>query len=447
MSAMTRRHPSFWLVGGLLAAFGCGGGAGSSPPPASAKDSSQALPQLPPVPKDPHAIAAGGGGEVPPFPEADDNRLTPPDHALHVRARNAAREGRLLEAKQILGHLAFAYSEHTVLVDQYNAVTAKMDSTRATAKASLEAAPLRKLDAPPAKYTLVKEAPASDKRVPKLVKKSEKNNNVVDVERWFKTNGVHGSELFVPPVSDMLFAPGTISTTTVVNLLTGFKYTEYEPQARFDPRPLPQEIPVAYGSFPLTRALDSKPYFVAIYSDRVVAVFDGKDHVKALFDLEQYVHPPADKTKNVVVGRATLTTAEGTASADITVGVHSVTLDLRFARVADGVLYVEHASRTYAKESQGQTAYISAIDLETGSLLWRSAPLVANGESFTLVQGSVVCGYGFSAEPDFLFVLDRATGATKQKIPVKSGPEEILLKDERSLLVRTYDTDLVFDVR
>lgn len=427
----------------VVALAACGGSAKSASGPGAAGGGATELPPLPPPPNDPHALAASDEGT---FPDAEDDALTPPDRALHLRARAAAREGRFAEAKQILGHLAFAYPEHVLLVDQYNAVCARMAAARAAAKASLEAAELKALDPPPVKYTLVRPVPVEDKHVPKLVKTSEKKNRIVDDDDWFSSNALHTPELFVPPASDMLFAPGTIATTTVANLLTGFSYTEYQARPRFSPRPLPLEIPLSYGTFPLTRAIDSPPYVVAIYAGRIVAVFDGKDHVKALFDLASYVHPPADRVGRAVVGKASLTTESGTETADLTVATHTVTLDMRFALASEGALYVQHANRGYAKESAGQTAYISAIDLETGTLSWRSAPLVANGNGFALVRGAVVCGYGFTAEPDFLYVLDRASGATKQKIPLRTGPEEIVSK-ENAVFVRAYDTDLVFDVR
>lgn len=437
--------PRAILTGALLLVTlsSCGGAPARAGAPASANAGPEALPQRPPAPPDSHAAIARSPTE---FPDVEAERLTPPDRALHERARAAAREGRLAEAKRILGHLAFAYAEHTVLVDQYNAVCAKMEAARATAKASLEATPLLKLEPPPAKETLVRPVPLEDRTVPRLVKRSEKKNEIVDEERWFKTNEVHRPEYFVPPAYDMLFAPGTIATTTVANLLTGFQYTEYEPSARFDPRPLPLGIPLAYGTLPLTRAIDSAPHIVAIYGAHVVAVFDGPERVKALFDLEAFRHPPADRATPVVVGKATLTTPERTESADLTVDVHSITLDLKFALAAEGALYVEHAANAYAKESRNQTAYISALGLEDGALMWRSAPLVANANTFALSRGGVVCGYGFTAEPDFLFVLDRATGKTKQKVPVRTGPEEILATG-RGLYVRTYDTDLVFDLK
>ncbi|WP_437619144.1 hypothetical protein [Sorangium sp. So ce1151] len=117
-----------------------------------------------------------------------------------------------------------------------------------------------------------------------------------------------------------------------------------------------------------------------------------------------------------------------------------------WAVAKDGVLYVSSGHRTYAASSKGKNAYVSALDLATGQLLWQSAPLVCNAENFVLRGDHLLCGYGFTAEPDFLYVLERATGKVVSKLPMKSGPE-VLVEKEGKLFVRTYDTDYVVDIR
>jgi outer membrane protein assembly factor BamB len=111
-----------------------------------------------------------------------------------------------------------------------------------------------------------------------------------------------------------------------------------------------------------------------------------------------------------------------------------------------GTLYVCHAANGYAKESRGKTGYITAIAPKTGKILWRSVPLVANANNFLLLDNVIVCGYGFTAEPDYLFVLDRATGRVLQRVSVKSGPEHILRRGDR-LYIRCYDTDYIFVIK
>ncbi|HEX6084927.1 MAG TPA: hypothetical protein VF266_10415 [Thermoanaerobaculia bacterium] len=117
-----------------------------------------------------------------------------------------------------------------------------------------------------------------------------------------------------------------------------------------------------------------------------------------------------------------------------------------WAEVKGDVLYVAHGHRTYAKSSHGMNAYLTAIDLRSGKPLWHSAPLVANATNFTFLDDDhLVTGYGFTAEPDFLYVLRAKDGAAVAKIPLKSGPSYLLRKDGR-LFVRTYDRDYVFRV-
>jgi hypothetical protein len=71
--------------------------------------------------------------------------------------------------------------------------------------------------------------------------------------------------------------------------------------------------------------------------------------------------------------------------------------------------------------------------------------LVSNAYNFEVYGNYLITGYGFTAEPDFLFLLRRDTGEAVARIPVKTGPEYILRKDNR-LYVRTYDTDYVIRI-
>jgi hypothetical protein len=49
-----------------------------------------------------------------------------------------------------------------------------------------------------------------------------------------------------------------------------------------------------------------------------------------------------------------------------------------------------------------------------------------------------VSGYGFTAEPDFLYLLDRRTGGVLDRLALPTGPE-IVRKRGNKLHVRTYD--------
>ncbi|EYF07711.1 outer membrane protein assembly factor BamB family protein [Chondromyces apiculatus] len=167
--------------------------------------------------------------------------------------------------------------------------------------------------------------------------------------------------------------------------------------------------------------------------ERAFVVFEGPDH-----DVTLYGRPP-----NLLV-----VTAPGKAprvfdASAATTSLGSQWFDIDFAQLVGRVLVVQLAYNGYSSNSNGKNGYVAAFDAESGKLLWSSAPLTGNLGNFHIAGGSVIAGYGFTDEPDFLYVLDLATGAVDQKIPLKSGPRAILAKGDR-IHVRTYDTDYVF---
>ena len=119
---------------------------------------------------------------------------------------------------------------------------------------------------------------------------------------------------------------------------------------------------------------------------------------------------------------------------------------LVWAREADGVLYVETAHSTYARSSGNRNAYVTAIDLRTRTVLWQSAALIANARTFVLAGDVIITGYGFTAEPDFLYLLDRRTGRVLDRLAVPTGPETISRHGDR-LTVHTYGHEVVAELR
>ena len=115
---------------------------------------------------------------------------------------------------------------------------------------------------------------------------------------------------------------------------------------------------------------------------------------------------------------------------------------IRYAKVVDGILYVEISHMGYASEGPDH-AYIIAIDMNTNKMIFRSEPLMANGYNFKIVDDTIICGYGFTAEPDYIYLLDRYTGKTVQQIPVRSAPYVFELVGD-TLYVATYNTAYEF---
>lgn len=118
---------------------------------------------------------------------------------------------------------------------------------------------------------------------------------------------------------------------------------------------------------------------------------------------------------------------------------------IRYAQVKDGILYFSMGHLTYA-ETSPHNAYVAAVDLSDQKLLWKSRPLVSNAGNFVITGDVLLCGYGFTAEPDYLYQLDLSTGQVIAQLPLKSKADYLILKDQ-VLYVRTYNTDYTFQVQ
>lgn len=117
---------------------------------------------------------------------------------------------------------------------------------------------------------------------------------------------------------------------------------------------------------------------------------------------------------------------------------------IRWARMEEHMLYVSLSHNTYS-ETAPNHAYIVAIDLTDMSVLWKTEPLVSNARNFEIIGNEIVCGYGFTAEDDYLYQIDRDTGRILEQIPLKTMADYIIRKDDQ-LFVRTYNTNYVFQI-
>ena len=112
------------------------------------------------------------------------------------------------------------------------------------------------------------------------------------------------------------------------------------------------------------------------------------------------------------------------------------------ACLENGIFYGASVMNGYA---QPDTCFMFAYDLENEKLLWRSADQTYNSMNF-LVKGDVIfCGYGFTAEDDYLYQLDKNTGEVIDRLPLKKMPDLMSEKEDR-LYVHTYSYDYVIEV-
>lgn len=228
--------------------------------------------------------------------------------------------------------------------------------------------------------------------LPPLKQVSSTPNAVTDVDAWFSVN-----ELERP-----------------FHNVNAYPYYDEE---------LPTIIPFLATDAMVTAAWSNAGTIFCRFSDSILVVMDSTHKVRVAYDLGAWAMN----------------------SNYIKEDIGYIRQEIQWAVLADSILYVSHAHRTYAESSGFQNAYITAINVNNNAILWRSAPLSCNAMTFEVWGDFVFCGYGFTKEPDFMYALDRRTGAVVQKLPVKSGPEYVIRKGDR-LYVRTYNTDYIFAV-
>lgn len=117
---------------------------------------------------------------------------------------------------------------------------------------------------------------------------------------------------------------------------------------------------------------------------------------------------------------------------------------ISYAMIKDNVLYVNLYHNTYA-DSCPSNAYVVAIDMSTGSVIWKTRPLVSNSHNFLILGDNIITGYGFSAEDHYLTIINRFTGEVMDTETIRKSPEYFYYKDN-VLYVRTYSYDYEFDV-
>lgn len=113
--------------------------------------------------------------------------------------------------------------------------------------------------------------------------------------------------------------------------------------------------------------------------------------------------------------------------------------------IEGNILYIAHGTNGYSDGAGYQTGYITAFDLEKQEIVWTTQPMTCNSH-FAIVDNSIICGYGFTSEPDNLYIVDKYSGQRIQKISMKKMVNEVVPKDGY-LYVRTYSFDYLFKIQ
>lgn len=254
------------------------------------------------------------------------------------------------------------------------------------------------LEKPPMKYTISKGVKTKKVAPLKLTVKSKKTNKITDEDKWFSKNKL---------------------TSRFYQLLQDNDYEEA----------LPDYVALNYDDLIITSAFFNDNYVYCVYGSNyaegyILTIYDMKSkEIAYQFDFSNYRY----------------------SSKYVKEDYDFIQQTINWATIKNNVLYVSNSHNTYAKSSCNQNAYITAIDLKTNKLIWRSQALVANSYNFEVIGDVIITGYGFTDEPDYLYQLNIYTGKVIGKSLVKTAPEHIVKKGNY-LYVRTYNTDYVYKI-
>lgn len=117
---------------------------------------------------------------------------------------------------------------------------------------------------------------------------------------------------------------------------------------------------------------------------------------------------------------------------------------IRNCFITDDLLYLNIGHRTYAQDCP-VNAFMICVNVDSGEVMWISQPLTSNSDDFARYGDNMITGYGFTAEDDFIYILNRYTGEITDKIKVKKSPDHFAFVDN-DLWVRTYSYDYEFSI-
>ena len=265
----------------------------------------------------------------------------------------------------------------------------------AATPAAPELPPLLVAEPPPAEYFVLPALGPQASSSLRLAVLSEKTNGITDHADWWVANG-----------------------------LSSLTYTAPNP-FKNEVGDLPSFVPKDFKGMRVVKVLRGNPV-MAIYGQNfsegryLLGIDPPSGRVLFSFDFLLYEWPKSfDRKEKEFIKMAT-----------------------EWAHAENNTLFVSHAHSTYAKSSNGYNAYITAIDIQSNRILWRSQALVSNASNFVVKRDAIITGYGFTAEKRFLYVLNKADGRIVQQLPLKNYPEYLVEKGER-LYLRTYNVDYV----
>lgn len=120
--------------------------------------------------------------------------------------------------------------------------------------------------------------------------------------------------------------------------------------------------------------------------------------------------------------------------------------EVQDVRFKNGFIYFNEACGTYSKSYKGKCSHITCLDPITDTVKWRTPNLVSNNLFIFKDDDTIISGYGFTDEKDYLFVVDANNGKVKSRTSLGSGHYYLEIKDGK-VHVFTYNAYSVFQFK
>ena len=117
---------------------------------------------------------------------------------------------------------------------------------------------------------------------------------------------------------------------------------------------------------------------------------------------------------------------------------------IKYATIYNGIIYAEIAHNNYTKDNP-HTGFVIALNFE-GKVLWISKEQVCNSNNFVILDNTIVCGYGFTREPDHVYMLDVNTGEHVGDLSLSNKADYFLIRDN-IMYILGYNTEYTFEIK
>ena len=112
--------------------------------------------------------------------------------------------------------------------------------------------------------------------------------------------------------------------------------------------------------------------------------------------------------------------------------------ELQDIRYEKGRLYYNFACPSYSSGLNGQCSSLYCLDIAKKQVLWKT-PYLTSNDIFIIHGNYIICGYGFTGEKDYVFLVNKETGKVLSKVLIKSSPQYIEVKNGHIFVVDYND--------